>query len=412
MTQKEHTLPAELAALAEQSQNNFTLWLADLAPVSRAVIGAVAEEDSGSEAIQETSIPENVDDVLDPSNIHLFGEVSEQYPAETAAVLERSRYSGLRLAYFAEGTNLKNPEAGLGIQEAKALLAWLVDIQPAVGVYVYQHFDLLKFPLDKQLEGVKNRLLPHSLAAGLVSYFLANEVNRALGRVVIDPFHVLMQNLIHESQRMVTHHLTLHDRLLPFVLLKGLGHTDFVQDHGTDHPRILDSRANKLTEEQLIQFLLWMGDAFTKASPSEADPFATHDGKPHFREALTGKEDVMASLGNYGTVLEETLWMAQSSGEYIELVLQAFQNHREMKKLSRQYTVDMEMLAKVPQMLEERGVSLQKALDAVEPFWADVLQKFFDNKTISKEEMYVELEQGLEKFLAAHPLYVPAASAQ
>lgn len=334
-------------------------------------------------------------------NLELFAHLTEQYPEESKAVLARASHSADVLARFAEGTNLTHPEKGLGLREAKALINWLCEIQPSQEEYVYQKFDLLRFSQDKQLENVRQRLLPHSLAAGLVSYILALQLNRAAGQQVIDPYHVLIQNLAHESQRMITHDVIVHDGSLLKVFLKALGHAEFAQDHGEAHPRILDIDTEDLTLAQLIQFVLWPGDAFTKASPKESAPFDTPDGIPQFRRAENGVSEVLNSLQNYNNeITPEEITEAQATGEYMKLLVKTFGHNIQT---AIQYLIDLRMLSKIPTELEKHGVSLQSALDKVQPVWARVLTTFWQNKNLTKQQMAEIMNAELEAFIVANP---------
>jgi hypothetical protein len=342
--------------------------------------------------------------LFDPEYVEneaLFGHLTPKFPEQSKIVLDRARHSADVLARLSEGTNLRTPENGLGLAEAQACINWLCEIQPSQDTYVYQAPDLLRFSLDVQLNNVKNRLLPHSLAAGLVSYHLALQMNRLAGHEVVNPYYVLIQNLIHESQRMITHDVIIHDALLPKVLLRALGHMDFAQDHGEHHPRILDVDAEELSLEQRIQFLLWPGDAFTKASPDEGNPFKTADGKPHFRRAEDGVSEVLNSLPNYNkTVTKEDVEAAKETGEYLQLLLKVFGHNI---KSVIQYVIDLGMLSKIPAELEQHGVSLQAALDEVEPVWAKVLTIFWNNNNLSHEQMATVMNIELQEFLVGHP---------
>lgn len=399
MTQNKDTHRQVEPALAEHIEAQLQRWLLEFPIFSQTVAREVARP----------AVPADLFDLENPQNEAVFRHITPLYPEQAQRVLDRSEHSAIVLKATSEGTNLADPEQGLGIREALAVLEWLCSIQPSQEHYTYQDFDLTIFSLPEQLRNVRNRLLPHSLAAGLVSYHLACQVNEIMNYQVIDPYHVLIQNLMHESQRLVTHDIILHDDLLLKVLLAALGHTDFAQDHGKAHPRILDFEAEQLSREQLVQFILWMGDAFTKASPHEGKPFATADGKPHFRKADRGVAEVLGSLKNYNASLEGE----PASTDYWKILAQAFNSNPERML---QYFIDIQMLRTVPQELERLGVSLQKALDAVEPVWARVLEQFFDDgssegaepatqkQPLTTEEMTVVMQRELLGFLQEHPL--------
>lgn len=393
MTQK-----TEIYSLAERVDSRLNQWLKQFPIFAPTLITELAAIEDNPDAFDAQG---TLFDYAHVENEALFAHLTPRFPEQSKVVLARASHSADVLARLSENTNLAHPERGLGLREAQACIQWLCEIQPSQDTYVYQEPDLLRFSLDTQLANVRDRLLPHSLAAGLTSYLLAIRVNQVIGHEIIDPYYVLIQNLIHESQRMITHDVIIHDALLPKVLLKALGHMLFAQDHGENHPRILDVNQEELSIEQRIQFILWPGDAFTKASPSEADPFNTPDRVPRFRKANEGFSAVLNSLPNYNkAVTPEDVQTAKETGEYLQLLLKVFGHNI---KSVIQYVIDLGMLTKIPAELENHGVSLQEALDAVEPVWGSVLTKFWGNTELSHAEMAEIMNKELEAFLIAHP---------
>ena len=377
MTQKEQ--PVRIAPQLENwlgtshspevSHTDIPIW-------AQALMRAFASEPSAVEQIAEQPILTQ-EDIFNPELEEfqeLFGSFWESDQESCRAILERARWTADQLiAVMREfpGALVQGKEQ-YDAQDVQAAWVYLHRIVPQNGKYQYQKIDTKVMNNEQQQRNVDLRIRPHSLAAGLVPAALAELINKQLAEHTtqrIDALKLLVTGILHDFGRFVTHNITIHDRLTELVFAyAGADKTLAVESVASVHPRILDLKAEQLSHAQLQVFLLWLGDALTKADP-EAEPFATYDNRPHLRTVANGAYHILTSLrNNYKG--DSSLGVGDAEDDYFVTLAQLV-SHDFAKW--QHYSADLELLEVLPAWLESMGINLQEVMLEVEPYWAEML---------------------------------------